>query len=226
MSILFNKEDFESLFFDFECIDFHDIDTDWTHDFDDKGDEWNSVMIIFGFKELDCLFNVKQELKDLGLNLKRKFHLPEEYIMKPKLWIQYIPQIESYTYELRMFLYFDSSINDSFIDALSEKEKDEVLENVDRLFTFITYNKAYQIGNFSGIDELSDNMRRLANLLYFQRNSMTIYEYLKEIPMLDSEVNHEEIVKRTTQRLKRLHRQVMDYTLNKYVPHPGLFVKM
>lgn len=224
MSILIDKKDFESLFFDFECIDFHDIGTDWTHDFDDEGEEWNSVMIIFGFKELDCLFNVKSELKDLSLNLKRQFHLPEEYIMKPRLWIQYIPKIENRTYELRMFLYFDSSINDFFIEALSKKDKDEVLENEDRMLEFITYNKAYQIVGFEGNEELTENMRRLANFLYFQRNSMTIYEYLKEIPMLDSEVNHEEIVNRTTQRLKRLHRQMIDYTLNKCVPHPNLFI--
>ena len=43
---------------------------------------------------------------------------------------------------------------------------------------------------------------------------MTVYEYLLEEPILDSEVNHEESVKRTTARLKRLHRQTLDYFRN------------
>ena len=224
MSILFEHKDFES-FFDLCNFDFRNAFTSWTHDWAEGDDEWNSVMIIFGFKTKNYLFNLNPEIEWLFLDLKTRFNLPKKYVFKPLIWINYIPNIEDNKYELKVYLTFDTECNKTFINSLPQWEKEKVLENEDKLLEYMTHNEECEIVGFRGNDELNENMRRLANLVYFQCNCMTIYEYLNEIPMLDSEINHKEMVKRTTRRLKRLHRQMIDYTLNKCVPHPKLFIK-
>lgn len=63
-------------------------------------------------------------------------------------------------------------------------------------------------------EKVFENLRKLTNFLYFRQNNMTIYEKLLEEPILDSEVDHEGNVMRSTAKLKRLHRQTLDYFRN------------
>lgn len=215
MKIFIKSEIFFEILSDMKNIEHKSIDTQWSYDSamsDEKDEVWDKLMMDFGFKNPDIWINIIPEIKGLVLSLKRQYNLSKKLVLTPKIWINYLPKVENHRDEFSLLLWFDFDevLNKAFINSLNQKEKDEFEENIDRLQEESFY-KLYLTGNS---DIYPENMRRLINLLYFQRNNMTVYEYLLEKPILDSEVNHEASVKRTTDRLKRLHRQTLDYFRN------------
>lgn len=215
MKISINSKVFFKVLSDMKNIEHKSIDTQWSQDSamsDEKNEEWDELMMSFGFKTPSIWINVIPEIEGLVLSLKEQYNLSKEIVLTPFFWIDYLPKVENHRDELslRLWFYFDEVLNKAFINSLDQKEKNEFEENIDRLQDEF-WCKLYFTGNS---DIYPENMRRLINLLYFQRNNMTVYEYLLEEPILDSEVNHEESVKRTTARLKRLHRQTLDYFRN------------
>lgn len=208
---------FESLS-DMDNIKNESIDMDWTQCLNicdecaNEFENWDELQIAFGFKKEDIWINIIPEIEELILSIKKQYNLPKEIVLSPYFWIEYKPKVEKGYDELEMRLWFkfDEVLNEVYLNSLNQNEKSELEENIDNLhdetFYVLRFDKEH--------DKNTENMRRFINLFYFQINNMTVYEKLLEEPILNSEVNHEESVKRTTARLKRLHRQTLDYFRN------------
>ena len=172
---------------------------------------WNVFYFDFNFKNKVVIYEAFPGLKDVVLKLKKKFKLPESCTLEPHFSLKYFPKVWT-MYELDIYLNLVFSINkDDYFNSLTDKQKYKISQKEDDLNVYfketIHRDPSIVIHTKDDIEKL----RKLANLFYFQQNNMTIYEKLLEEPILDSEVNHEGNVMRTTAKLKRLHRQTLDF---------------
>ncbi|MBO4858780.1 MAG: hypothetical protein J5527_09715 [Treponema sp.] len=215
MSYLVKYKRFFEILSDMENIDFKSLDVDVSEDVGEDS-VWNRIYMTFGLKNTDFWIDIIPEIETLVLDIKKQFNLPKELVLTPWFWIDYIPKIERSIDgldEFDMYLWFDVDmvLNETFINSLSQKKKDELENNIDEMhdnvMPLLYFDKNTE-------HEKTENMRRLVNLLYFLRYNMTVYEYLLEYPILDSEIKHKASVERATARLKRLHRQTLDYFRN------------
>ena len=214
MKLLVKYEEFFKTFSELENIDRNSIGTDWSTDVDDQNSEWESVYGLVGLKNKELWINIIPEIEKVVLDIKKQYNLPKELILTPCLWFDYMPKVEKSFDEIQMHFWFAvdrEDLNKNLINTLSQKEIDELEYKIDDMHDEV--QPSFYFDNYSE-PERTENMRRLVNLLYFLKNNMTIYEYLLEVPKLDSETEHKESVKRTMKRLKRLHRQILDFFKN------------
>lgn len=177
-------------------------------------EDWNVFYFDFNFKNKDVIYEAFLGLKDEVLRLKKKFKLPDSCTLEPYFSLTYFPKVWS-MYELDIYLNIHFSIKmDDYFNSLTDKQKYKLSQKEDALNEYFREKIQHNCSIIVLTTNACEKLKKLANLFYFQQNNMTIYEKLLEEPILDSEVNHEGNVMRSTAKLKRLHRQTLDYFRN------------